>query len=375
MKKVLFVASVAGHIKNFHTPYLKLFKDKGYTTYVAANWTLKENEKIDFCDNFIQLPIERKPFSLKNIKAICKLKKLLKVEKFDLIHCHTPMGSVVARLSAKSSRKKGTKVVYTAHGFHFYKGAPLKNWIIYYPVEKICSRWTDCLITITNEDYKFAKKHFKNIKKIEHVNGVGMNAKRLEKGLTESEKNDIRENLKIKSDDIVFSYVAELNSNKNQMLLIHIIERLKDSYPNIKLLLIGNGPLKERYKEYIDENNLNEFIKLLGKRNDINELLSITDIYMASSKREGLPVNIMEAMYKGIPIVATDNRGHREIAMNSKNIFIEKDITEMEQKVIDIISNMKNYKELSQEDHNDSKKYSIDSVIERMNEIYADLLS
>ncbi len=375
MKKVLFVASVAGHIKNFHTPYLKLFKDKGYTTYVAANWTLKENEKIDFCDNFIQLPIERKPFSLKNIKAICKLKKLLKVEKFDLIHCHTPMGSVVARLSAKSSRKKGTKVVYTAHGFHFYKGAPLKNWIIYYPVEKICSRWTDCLITITNEDYKFAKKHFKNIKKIEHVNGVGMNAKRLEKGLTESEKNDIRENLKIKSDDIVFSYVAELNSNKNQMLLIHIIERLKDSYPNIKLLLIGNGPLKERYKEYIDENNLNEFIKLLGKRNDINELLSITDIYMASSKREGLPVNIMEAMYKGIPIVATDNRGHREIAMNSKNIFIEKDITEMEQKVIDIISNMKNYKELSQEEHNDSKKYSIESVIERMNEIYADLLS
>lgn len=375
MKKVLFVASVAGHIKNFHTPYLKLFKDKGYTTYVAANWTLKENEKIDFCDNFIQLPIERKPFSLKNIKAICKLKKLLKVEKFDLIHCHTPMGSVVARLSAKSSRKKGTKVVYTAHGFHFYKGAPLKNWIIYYPVEKICSRWTDCLITITNEDYKFAKKHFKNIKKIEHVNGVGMNAKRLEKGLTESEKNDIRENLKIKSDDIVFSYVAELNSNKNQMLLIHIIERLKDLYPNIKLLLIGNGPLKERYKEYIDENNLNEFIKLLGKRNDINELLSITDIYMASSKREGLPVNIMEAMYKGIPIVATDNRGHREIAMNSKNIFIEKDITEMEQKVIDIISNMKNYKELSQEEHNDSKKYSIESVIERMNEIYADLLS
>ena len=375
MKKVLFVASVAGHIKNFHTPYLKLFKDKGYTTYVAANWTLKENEKIDFCDNFIQLPIERKPFSLKNIKAICKLKKLLKVEKFDLIHCHTPMGSVVARLSAKSSRKKGTKVVYTAHGFHFYKGAPLKNWIIYYPVEKICSKWTDCLITITNEDYKFAKKHFKNIKKIEHVNGVGMNAKRLEKGLTDSEKNDIRENLKIKSDDIVFSYVAELNSNKNQMLLIHIIERLKDSYPNIKLLLIGNGPLKERYKEYIDENNLNEFIKLLGKRNDINELLSITDIYMASSKREGLPVNIMEAMYKGIPIVATDNRGHREIAMNSKNIFIEKDITEMEQKVIDIISNMKNYKELSQEEHNDSKKYSIESVIERMNEIYADLLS
>ena len=375
MKKVLFVASVAGHIKNFHTPYLKLFKDKGYTTYVAANWTLKENEKIDFCDNFIQLPIERKPFSLKNIKAICKLKKLLKVEKFDLIHCHTPMGSVVARLSAKSSRKKGTKVVYTAHGFHFYKGAPLKNWIIYYPVEKICSRWTDCLITITNEDYKFAKKHFKNIKKIEHVNGVGMNAKRLEKGLTESEKNDIRENLKIKSDDIVFSYVAELNSNKNQMILIHIIERLKDSYPNIKLLLIGNGPLKERYKEYIDENNLNEFIKLLGKRNDINELLSITDIYMASSKREGLPVNIMEAMYKGIPIVATDNRGHREIAMNSKNIFIEKGITEMEQKVIDIISNMKNYKELSQEEHNDSKKYSIESVIERMNEIYADLLS
>lgn len=371
MKKVLFVATITGHINSFHLPYLKMFKENGYEVHVATN----DDVPIQYCDVHHKISICRNPFKIDNFKAIKQLKKIINKEKFDIVHCHTPMGSVVARLSAKSSRKKGTKVVYTAHGFHFYKGAPLKNWIIYYPVEKICSRWTDCLITITNEDYKFAKKHFKNIKKIEHVNGVGMNAKRLEKSLTESEKNDIRENLKIKSDDIVFSYVAELNSNKNQMLLIHIIERLKDSYPNIKLLLIGNGPLKERYKEYIDENNLNEFIKLLGKRNDINELLSITDIYMASSKREGLPVNIMEAMYKGIPIVATDNRGHREIAMNSKNIFIEKDITEMEQKVIDIISNMKNYKELSQEEHNDSKKYSIESVIERMNEIYADLLS
>ena len=178
MKKVLFVASVAGHIKNFHTPYLKLFKDKGYTTYVAANWTLKENEKIDFCDNFIQLPIERKPFSLKNIKAIFKLKKLLKVEKFDIIHCHTPMGSVVARLAAKEARKNGTRVIYTAHGYHFYKSAPLINWLLYYPVEKWLAKYTDTQITITQEDFDLAKKKFK-IKDLNLVHGVGLDEEKL----------------------------------------------------------------------------------------------------------------------------------------------------------------------------------------------------
>ena len=161
MKKVLFVATVASHIKTFHEPFLKLFKENDYKTYVAANWNLKENNKIAYCDEFIQIPIKRSPYSTQNIKAINELKKLIKKEKFDIVHCHTPMGSVVARLAAKEARKNGTRVIYTAHGYHFYKGAPFINWLLYYPVEKWLAKYTDTQITITQEDYDLAKRKFK----------------------------------------------------------------------------------------------------------------------------------------------------------------------------------------------------------------------
>ncbi len=373
MKKVLFVASVAGHIKNFHTPYLKLFKDKGYTTYVAANWTLKENEKIDFCDNFIQLPIERKPFSLKNIKAIFKLKKLLKVEKFDIIHCHTPMGSVVARLAAKEARKNGTRVIYTAHGYHFYKGAPLINWLLYYPVEKWLAKYTDTQITITQEDFDLAKKKFK-IKDLNLVHGVGLDEEKFNILISDEEKENLKQELKIDDKSVVCTYVAELNKNKNQQLLIKAIKRLKDDNNNVTLLLVGKGRYEPKLLKLIKKMNLEGNVKLLGYRSDIVKILSITDIYLASSLREGLPVNVMEAMYMGLPIIAVDNRGHRELVQHNENGFIVEQNSAMENNMSNYLNLLVNDKHLREKFGNDSKgkvrEYTLNNVINSMNKIY-----
>lgn len=373
MKKVLFVASVAGHIKNFHTPYLKLFKDKGYTTYVAANWTLKENEKIDFCDNFIQLPIERKPFSLKNIKAIFKLKKLLKVEKFDIIHCHTPMGSVVARLAAKEARKNGTRVIYTAHGYHFYKGAPLINWLLYYPVEKWLAKYTDTQITITQEDFDLAKKKFK-IKDLNLVHGVGLDEEKFNILISDEEKENLKQELKIDDKSVVCTYVAELNKNKNQQLLIKAIKRLKYDNNNVTLLLVGKGRYEPKLLKLIKKMNLEENVKLLGYRSDIVKILSITDIYLASSLREGLPVNVMEAMYMGLPIIAVDNRGHRELVQHNENGFIVEQNSAMENNMSNYLNLLVNDKHLREKFGNDSKgkvrEYTLNNVINSMNKIY-----
>lgn len=373
MKKVLFVASVAGHIKNFHTPYLKLFKDKGYTTYVAANWTLKENEKIDFCDNFIQLPIERKPFSLKNIKAIFKLKKLLKVEKFDIIHCHTPMGSVVARLAAKEARKNGTRVIYTAHGYHFYKSAPLINWLLYYPVEKWLAKYTDTQITITQEDFDLAKKKFK-IKDLNLVHGVGLDEEKFNILISDVEKENLKQELKIDDKSVVCTYVAELNKNKNQQLLIKAIKRLKDDNNNVTLLLVGKGRYEPKLLKLIKKMNLEENVKLLGYRSDIVKILSITDIYLASSLREGLPVNVMEAMYMGLPIIAVDNRGHRELVQHNENGFIVEQNSAMENNMSNYLNLLVNDKHLREKFGNDSKgkvrEYTLNNVINSMNKIY-----
>ena len=368
MKKVLFVATVTRHINAFHIPYLKWFKEQGYEVYVAS----RGDEPIEYCDKHFDIPFERFPIKPSNIEAYKQLKNIIDENKYEIIHCHTPVGGVLTRLAARKARKKyNTKVIYTAHGFHFYKGAPILNWIIYYPIEKVCARWTDCLITITNEDYEFAKKHLK-AKNIEHVNGVGMNPERLKKELTQEEKDKFRSKLGIRKDDIVFSYIAELNANKNQILLIKTIQGLKKEQHNIRLLLIGDGPLKEQYQQYIKENNLENEIQLLGKRQDINELLSITNIYLASSIREGLPVNVMEAMYKGLPIIATDNRGHRELIHNGKNGYIcEKNDTENFEnsiqkflKDMSIINNMKGINKIL------VKKYELEAVKNKMEEIY-----
>ena len=171
-KKVLFSATVDSHILHFHLPYLKLFKEHGYEVHVATNGT----EKIPYCDVKHVVSFERSPYKVNNLKAIKQLRKIINNEKFDIIHCHTPMGSVVTRLAAKKARKKyGTRVIYTAHGFHFYKGAPKLNWMLFYPVEKYLAKYTDTLITINSEDYELAKKRFsKRCKNIEYVPGVGV---------------------------------------------------------------------------------------------------------------------------------------------------------------------------------------------------------
>ena len=371
MKKVLFVATVTKHINTFHIPYLKLFKEKGYEVHVAS----RGNEKIKYCDKHYELPFERFPLKKNNIKTYKELKKIINENNYEIIHCHTPVGGVLTRLAARKARKKGTRVIYTAHGFHFYKGAPLLNWLIYYPIEKICSRWTDTLITINTEDYQFAKKKFKKCKDIQLVHGVGLDTSRFDKELTNEEKIEKRKELGINKEDIVFSYVAELNKNKNQILLINTIKELKKDMTNVKLLLVGQGPLCEEYQNIIKENNLKDNIKLLGKRKDINEILSITDIYLASSLREGLPVNVMEAMYKGVPIIAKDNRGHRELVKDGENGFlIDNNPNQLAECIKKIYLDKKLYSTLKEKGKITAEKFLLKNVLKKMKKLYLEKL-
>ena len=205
MKKVLFTATVDSHILHFHIPYLKLFKENGYEVHVATNG----DEKIPYCDVKHKISFERSPIKLNNLKAIKQLKKVIDKEKFDIIHCHTPMGSVVTRLAAKKARKNGTRVIYTAHGFHFYKGASLFNWLFFYPVEKYLSKYTDTLITINTEDYELAKNKF-HLNDIYYIPGVGVDKEKFSINLSEKEKHKLRETLGIKDSDFVRRYVAVL---------------------------------------------------------------------------------------------------------------------------------------------------------------------
>ena len=172
--KILYTATVVKtHIMQFHVPYLQMLKDMGWHTEVAArnDYENPDDCVIPFCDEYHNLPFERLPWKKDNFRAYRQLKALIREKNYHLIHCHTPVGAMITRLAARSARKQGTKVVYTAHGFHFFKGAPMINWLLYYPAEWLLAPLTDVLITINREDYDFARKHLK-VKNLLYIPGV-----------------------------------------------------------------------------------------------------------------------------------------------------------------------------------------------------------
>ncbi|MEK3796919.1 glycosyltransferase family 4 protein [Peribacillus sp. FSL H8-0477] len=316
-KKILFVATKDIHFEAFHLPTFKWFEENGYEVHTAA----VGNMKLPFVDRRHDIPIQRSPFSLKNIAAYQALKKIVNQHSFQIIHCHTPMGGALSRLAARTTRMQGTKVIYTAHGFHFCKGSPLINWMVYYPIEKSLARMTDCLITINHEDYQLAnEKKFKAVT-IKHVHGVGVDNERFHP-ISAFSKTVLRSELGYKDKEFILFYAAEFNKNKNQQLLIRALSNVKEQIPHAKLLLAGTGPLIEECKRNAIRLGVDHMVDFLGFRKDIDRLLKISDLAVASSLREGLPVNIMEAMSCELPVIATENRGHLELIQQKQNGYL-----------------------------------------------------
>ena len=311
-KKALFTATVDSHILHFHLPYLKLLRDMGYEVHVITNGT----EKIPGADKRHTVPFARSPLSLNNVQAYRMLRDIINHERYDLIHTHTPMGGVVTRLAARHSRKHhGSRVLYTAHGFHFYKGAPWHYWAMFYPIEKWLAHYTDTLITINKEDYNLARRKFAT--RVEYVPGVGIDPAKFDFKFTAADKLALRKSLGLTKNDFVMIFPAELNKNKNQILLIEAMEQLVPKHPNIHLLLPGKDSYNGHYQRITAEKGLEKNIHFLGYRTDIPRLLKISDLAVSSSLREGLPVNLLEAAYCKIPIVAHKCRGVQSIKDSS----------------------------------------------------------
>ncbi|WP_423189031.1 glycosyltransferase family 4 protein [Alkalibacterium sp. f15] len=332
MEKVLLLASVSSMIESFNQDNIKILQDNGYEVHVMANFYERDQKKNDknnkFKDRLEQknvivydLLIQRDPFSKTNLLVYRQIKEIFKKERYSLIHCHTPMGGVLGRLASRETKKYGTHVIYTAHGFHFYKGAPKKNWLIYYTIEKTLSSLTDCLITINPEDYNNAKnKHFKT-KDIQIIKGVGINLNRFSP-TTDLKRKKLRKKYGFSDEDMLLIYVGELSKRKNQSQAIYMMKRLVEKSPQAKLLLVGDGQYDKEYMEMIQELNLTDNVFLLGFRTDIPELMSLSDIAISTSRQEGLPVNVMEAMATGLPLVVTDCRGNRDLIHDGINGYV-----------------------------------------------------
>ena len=320
MKKVLFVAKVVrSHIMTFHVPYLKLFKDMGWETAVAAHndYDNPEDCVIPYCDTYFDVPFERFPLSPSNATSYREMKKIIDAGDYDIIHCHTPVSAMITRLAALGARKRGTKVIYTAHGFHFFKGAPLINWLLYFPVEWALARFTDALITINKEDYARAQKFA--AKRVYYVPGVGIDTKKfaVDEETKRAKQEKIRTELGIPDTATVLLSVGEVNENKNHRVVIEALAKLKAT--DVHYIICGRGELEESHKALANQLGLNGRVHLTGYRNDVADLFQAADIFVFPSLREGLPVAVMEAMASGLPIICNDTRGCADLIENNVN--------------------------------------------------------
>lgn len=366
-KKVLFTATVVKtHINVFHLPYLKWFKKRGYEVHVAAkNDFINEPCIIPNCDKYYDVKFARFPFSKTNIKAYKQLKKLIQENNYDIIHCHTPVAGVLTRLAAR--KNKNTTVIYTAHGFHFFKGAPLLNWLIYYPVERFCARFTDKLITINKEDYERAKQ-FKLRKngKVYYVPGVGINLEKIQ-NLKVNVKQKKKE-LVISEDIPVLLSVGELIKRKNHKTVLKALSQIKDK--NFIYLICGRGVLKEYLHNLTKQLGLESKVKFLGFRKDIAEICKTVDLFIFPSYQEGLPVALMEAMACELPVIASNVRGNRDL-IAKENLFEPDNINEITSLIEKRLDDMKK-NGLRKETYTNLEQYSLKNVFKQMAEIYTD---
>lgn len=337
-KRVLIIATVQSHVGQFHKPLMKLLKEHGWEIHVAARDNLAEKDglSLEYPDKVFDVPFRRSPFDAKNIAAYREIKRILSENRYDVIHCNTPVGGIVGRLAANKYRRAGTQVYYTAHGFHFYNGAPMKNWILYYPIEKLMSRFTDKLITITAEDHELAKRKFHCA--VYRIHGVGANSSKYCPVSPEEQEKQKKE-LSLEGHIVV--NVGELLPNKNQKTALRAMKKVLEKVPDSFLLIAGNGPERENLERLADELGIVKNVVFLGYTTELQKYLRICDAEIACSYREGLPLNVMEAMLCGKPVIASNNRGHRELVKAGANgAIVEPDDAEgFSEKLIDVILN------------------------------------
>ncbi len=322
MKKALLVTHVSGFVPQFEMGNVKILQNMGYEVHYASNYHNPsygdDNRRLDGTGIIRhQVDFERSPYSLKNMTAYRQLKQLMEEERFDLVHCHTPMGGVLARLAAHATNTG--PVIYTAHGFHFYKGAPLLNWLIYYPVERWLSRYTDIQITINHEDFMRAK-HFK-AGRVVRIHGVGIDLDQED----QSVRGEKRLELGIKPEEVLLLTAGELNKNKNQQMVLNALEKLneKTKIPFV-YAACGKGDCLEALQRKTSELKLESRVRFLGYRQDFRKLLKAADIFLMPSYREGLPTVVMEAMSAGLPVIGTDIRGNRDLISHGKTGYLVK---------------------------------------------------
>lgn len=326
MKKILLTCTDLMAVQ-FFTEHIKYWHEKGYCVdLVCSPVGGRVDDLIEFFGDIRNgsiktVALNRSPFKISNLKGFLQLRKIARNEYYDIVVTNEPVMGFLTRLAF--ANKKGTKVTYIAHGFHFYKGAPKFSSLIYKTIESVSAHFTDLLVTINKEDFEAAKEfRLRKNGMVHQIPGIGVNTSRFYKS-SKDECVEIRKELGLFEGDFAIAVVGELNDNKNQEIIIRAIATLKDECPGLKALFMGKGEKAEYLENLCSELNVNDRIQFLGYRSDVDRILSACDLGVSASIREGLGLNIIEEMASGLPIVASDNRGHKDVVTEDSGILVQ----------------------------------------------------
>ncbi len=376
MRKVLMLATTAAMIEQFNRKNIELLNTMGYCVDVAGNFQQGNpisNEKIMQFQNWIEerggcyydIPMLRKPSAVRqNLKAYKLILTLLNKNHYLFIHVHTPIGAILGRIAAHMLK---IPVIYTAHGFHFFKGVSLKNWILFYPLEWMCSWWTDILITINTEDYKLAKNHM-HAKRIQYVKGVGIDFNQIEK-ITVN-RTDKLSSLHIPEEAVIILSVGELNKNKNHEVVLHAMSEIQNE--KVHYVICGQGEEKANLEKLAEQYGIHQRVHILGFRNDILELYKCSDIFAFPSKREGLSVALMEAMAAGLPVICFQIRGNVDLIEENRGGYLAEPNNQIDFKIgLDkLCMSKKLRKEMGSYNKNKAREYDVSEIDIQMRHIY-----
>lgn len=373
-QKLLYILNVAKRVNNFSYASMVAAKESGFEFHIAGNWSYQSDEERQADEKkygirIFQIDFIRTPYHPGNRIAYKQLKSLMQKENYDIVHCNTPIGGVLGRLLAKKCKIQ--KIIYQAHGFHFFKGAPLKNWLLYYPVERLLAPFTDCLITINHEDYERAKKF--NLPKggrVEYVPGVGIETEKFHRN--DEARREIRDALKVKDSETLLLSVGELNQNKNHRIVIEAIAKL--GRKDLRYVICGKGPLVDAHKQLVQMLGIEDQVIFAGYRTDVNKFYQAADLFVISSFREGLPVAPMEAMAAELPCIASRIRGNVDLLENSQLLFDPNNV----ETLIAAINKAMDKNIAKQETEQNAKSlqsYSTEEVVAEMKKIYTSLLN
>ncbi len=316
-RSILFAANLESFYTKFLIPQLRWFHEHDYEVHIAAK---SEGIEIPYCDRVFDVDFARGLNPRQNCRSYRQMRDILTQHHYDMISCHTPFGGAITRLAAHRCKLQDTRVVYMAHGFHFYKGAPRLSGTLFYWAEKFLARYTDALITINRDDYDVAREKFKT--NVRYVPGVGMDPEKFNAILPVSERGAFRASLGLTPEDFVLIYPAELLPRKRQTWLLETLQPLFAANPHYHLLLPGQDSMNGACQALAATLGMDKQVHFLGFRRDMGDLLAISDLAVTSSKQEGLPVNVMEAIYMGLPVVATACRGNRDLITSGTNGYI-----------------------------------------------------